>query len=302
MIRFENVTKLYPRQQHPALDGVDLEISRGEFVFLVGASGSGKSTMLRLAIREEQVTEGRLLVGGHDLSRLPHRKVPQLRRQIGSVFQDFRLLPNKTVEQNVAFALQVIGRPRRAIRALVPETLELVGLQDMGKRYPHELSGGEQQRVAIARAVVNRPPVLLADEPTGNLDPATSLDIVHLLGRIHDAGTTILMATHDNTIVDRMQQRVVEIEDGVVIRDEATGSYVPKAVDSVDREERIAVRAADPEKDGSVPQSPDHRPDEDLPRDEDAERLEAERLAEEDAEPGLDAGLDWDDWDEEETR
>ena len=302
MIRFENVTKLYPRQQHPALDGVDLEISRGEFVFLVGASGSGKSTMLRLAIREEQVTEGRLLVGGHDLSRLPHRKVPQLRRQIGSVFQDFRLLPNKTVEQNVAFALQVIGRPRRAIRALVPETLELVGLQDMGKRYPHELSGGEQQRVAIARAVVNRPPVLLADEPTGNLDPATSLDIVHLLGRIHDAGTTILMATHDNTIVDRMQQRVVEIEDGVVVRDEATGSYVPKAVDSVDREERIAVRAADPEEDGSVPQSPDHRPDEDLPRDEDAERLEAERLAEEEAEPGLDAGLDWDDWDEEETR
>ena len=302
MIRFENVTKLYPRQQHPALDGVDLEISRGEFVFLVGASGSGKSTMLRLAIREEQVTEGRLLVGGHDLSRLPHRKVPQLRRQIGSVFQDFRLLPNKTVEQNVAFALQVIGRPRRAIRALVPETLELVGLQDMGKRYPHELSGGEQQRVAIARAVVNRPPVLLADEPTGNLDPATSLDIVHLLGRIHDAGTTILMATHDNTIVDRMQQRVVEIEDGVVVRDEATGSYVPKAVDSVDREERIAVRAADPEEDGSVPQSPDHRPDEDLPRDEDAERLEAERLAEEDAEPALDAGLDWDDWDEEETR
>ena len=302
MIRFENVTKLYPRQQHPALQGVDLEISRGEFVFLVGASGSGKSTMLRLAIREEQVTEGRLLVGGHDLSRLPHRKVPQLRRQIGSVFQDFRLLPNKTVEQNVAFALQVIGRPRRAIRALVPETLELVGLQDMGKRYPHELSGGEQQRVAIARAVVNRPPVLLADEPTGNLDPATSLDIVHLLGRIHDAGTTILMATHDNTIVDRMQQRVVEIEDGVVVRDEATGSYVPKAVDSVDREERIAVRAADPEEDGSVPQSPDHRPDEDLPRDEDAERLEAERLAEEEAEPALDAGLDWDDWDEEETR
>ncbi len=302
MIRFENVTKLYPRQQHPALDGVDLEISRGEFVFLVGASGSGKSTMLRLAIREEQVTEGRLLVGGHDLSRLPHRKVPQLRRQIGSVFQDFRLLPNKTVEQNVAFALQVIGRPRRAIRALVPETLELVGLQDMGKRYPHELSGGEQQRVAIARAVVNRPPVLLADEPTGNLDPATSLDIVHLLGRIHDAGTTILMATHDNTIVDRMQQRVVEIEDGVVVRDEATGSYVPKAVDSVDREERIAVRAADPEDAGSVPQSPDHRPDEDLPRDKDAERLEAERLAEEEAEPGLDAGLDWDDWDEEETR
>ncbi|MBM6546884.1 cell division ATP-binding protein FtsE [Janibacter sp. YIM B02568] len=304
MIRFENVTKLYPRQQHPALQGVDLEISRGEFVFLVGASGSGKSTMLRLAIREEQVTDGRLLVGGHDLSRLPHRKVPQLRRQIGSVFQDFRLLPNKTVEQNVAFALQVIGRPRRAIRSLVPETLELVGLEDMGRRYPHELSGGEQQRVAIARAVVNRPPVLLCDEPTGNLDPATSLDIVQLLGRIHDSGTTILMATHDNTIVDRMQQRVVEIEDGVVIRDEATGSYVPKAVDSVQREQRSAVRGAHPPVDdgGPVPPSPDHRPEEDLPRDPEAERAEAERIAEEDAEPGMVVGPDWDDWDEEDPR
>ncbi|WP_201466036.1 cell division ATP-binding protein FtsE [Janibacter melonis] len=288
MIRFEDVTKLYPRQQHPALDGVSLDIARGEFVFLVGASGSGKSTMLRLAIREEQVTTGRLLVGGHDLSRLPGRKVPQLRRQIGSVFQDFRLLPNKTVEQNIAFALQVIGRPRRAIRSLVPETLDLVGLNGMAKRFPHELSGGEQQRVAIARAVVNRPPVLLADEPTGNLDPATSLDIVHLLKRIHDSGTTILMATHDNTIVDSMQQRVVEIEDGVIIRDEATGGYVPKVVDSVDREERVA-----------------ERDDDDLHeerRDPDEEQAEAERRAEQDAEPVAVQSTEWDDWDEEEAR
>ncbi|WP_083968564.1 cell division ATP-binding protein FtsE [Janibacter melonis] len=288
MIRFEDVTKLYPRQQHPALDGVSLDIARGEFVFLVGASGSGKSTMLRLAIREEQVTTGRLLVGGHDLSRLPGRKVPQLRRQIGSVFQDFRLLPNKTVEQNIAFALQVIGRPRRAIRSLVPETLDLVGLNGMAKRFPHELSGGEQQRVAIARAVVNRPPVLLADEPTGNLDPATSLDIVHLLKRIHDSGTTILMATHDNTIVDSMQQRVVEIEDGVIIRDEATGGYVPKVVDSVDREEREA-----------------ERDDDDLleeRRDPDEEQAEAERRAEQDAEPVAVQSTEWDDWDEEEER
>ncbi|WP_191563035.1 cell division ATP-binding protein FtsE [Janibacter melonis] len=288
MIRFEDVTKLYPRQQHPALDGVSLDIARGEFVFLVGASGSGKSTMLRLAIREEQVSKGRLLVGGHDLSRLPGRKVPQLRRQIGSVFQDFRLLPNKTVEQNIAFALQVIGRPRRAIRSLVPETLDLVGLNGMAKRFPHELSGGEQQRVAIARAVVNRPPVLLADEPTGNLDPATSLDIVHLLKRIHDSGTTILMATHDNTIVDSMQQRVVEIEDGVIIRDEATGGYVPKVVDSVDREERVA-----------------ERDDDDLleeRRDPDEEQAEAERRAEQDAEPVAVQSTEWDDWDEEEAR
>ena len=209
MIRFENVTKRYPNQSHPALDGIDLNIDRGEFVFIVGASGSGKSTLVRLTIREEVVSSGRLLVGGHDLRKMPQRKVPQLRRQVGTIFQDFRLLPNKTVQQNVAYALQVIGRPRRAIRALVPETLELVGLAGMEKRMPHELSGGEQQRVAIARAVVNKPPVLLADEPTGNLDPATSLDIVQLLRRIHDSGTTIVMATHDNVIVDEMRKRVV---------------------------------------------------------------------------------------------
>lgn len=259
MIRFENVTKRYPNQSHPALDGIDLNIDRGEFVFIVGASGSGKSTLVRLTIREEVVTHGRLLVGGHDLRRMPQRKVPQLRRQIGTIFQDFRLLPNKTVQQNVAYALQVIGRPRRAIRALVPETLELVGLAGMEKRMPHELSGGEQQRVAIARAVVNKPPVLLADEPTGNLDPATSLEIVKLLRRIHDSGTTIVMATHDNVIVDEMQQRVVELEDGLIIRDEASGSYVPKVVDSRDRDEREAERVGDEHAAGGAP-PPEDRP------------------------------------------
>lgn len=259
MIRFENVTKRYPNQSHPALDEIDLNIDRGEFVFIVGASGSGKSTLMRLAIREEIVSSGRLLVGGHDLRRMPQRKVPQLRRQVGTIFQDFRLLPNKTVQQNVAFALQVIGRPRRAIRALVPETLELVGLAGMEKRMPHELSGGEQQRVAIARAVVNKPPVLLADEPTGNLDPATSLEIVKLLRRIHDSGTTIVMATHDNVIVDEMQKRVVELEDGTIVRDEEGGSYVPKVVDSRDRDERETERHDDHHDEGEVP-PPDDRP------------------------------------------
>ena len=260
MIRFENVTKRYPNQSHPALDGIDLNIDRGEFVFIVGASGSGKSTLVRLTIREEVVSSGRLLVGGHDLRKMPQRKVPQLRRQVGTIFQDFRLLPNKTVQQNVAYALQVIGRPRRAIRALVPETLELVGLAGMEKRMPHELSGGEQQRVAIARAVVNKPPVLLADEPTGNLDPATSLDIVQLLRRIHDSGTTIVMATHDNVIVDELQKRVIELEDGHIIRDEEGGSYVPKVVDSRDRDEREAVRAHDERDhhdDGALPPQED---------------------------------------------
>ena len=256
MIRFENVTKRYPTQSHPALEGIDLNIERGEFVFLVGASGSGKSTLVRLAIREEVVTSGRLLVGGHDLRKMPQRKVPQLRRQVGTIFQDFRLLPNKTVKQNVAYALQVIGRPKRAIRALVPETLEMVGLADMGNRMPHELSGGEQQRVAIARAVVNKPPVLLADEPTGNLDPATSLEIVKLLRRIHDAGTTIVMATHDNVIVDQMRQRVVELELGHIVRDEKGGSYVPKVVDARDREDHDAARGSD----GEHREPPEERP------------------------------------------
>ncbi len=228
MIRFENVTKVYPRGSRPALEDVSLEIERGQFVFLVGPSGSGKSTVLRLVIREEPTTSGSVLVAGHDLGLLPPRKVPRLRRQIGTVFQDFRLLPNKTVTQNIAFALQVLGKPNRQIRTLVPQTLEMVGLEGKGRRMPHELSGGEQQRVAIARAVVNNPAVLLADEPTGNLDPATSLDIVRLLATINASGTTVLMATHDNVIVDEFRRRVVELDDGRIVRDEAQGLYIPK--------------------------------------------------------------------------
>ena len=225
MIRFENVTKVYPRSSRPALHDINLEVNRGEFVFVVGQSGSGKSTLLRLALREEQATRGTVLVAGHELGRLPHRKVPRLRREIGTVFQDFRLLPNKTVYQNVAFALQVLGRSGHAIRQVVPETLEMVGLHGKEKRLPHELSGGEQQRVAIARAFVNKPAILLADEPTGNLDPTTSLEIVRLLDRINRTGTTIVMATHDDDIVDQLRKRVVELENGELVRDESKGVY-----------------------------------------------------------------------------
>jgi cell division transport system ATP-binding protein len=225
MIRFENVTKVYPRSSRPALHDINLEVNRGEFVFVVGQSGSGKSTLLRLALREEQATRGTVLVAGHELGRLPHRKVPRLRREIGTVFQDFRLLPNKTVYQNVAFALQVLGRSGHAIRQVVPETLEMVGLAGKEKRFPHELSGGEQQRVAIARAFVNKPAILLADEPTGNLDPTNSLEIVRLLDRINRTGTTIVMATHDDDIVDQLRKRVVELAGGEVVRDENKGVY-----------------------------------------------------------------------------
>jgi cell division transport system ATP-binding protein len=225
MIRFENVTKVYPRSTRPALHDISLEVGRGEFVFVVGQSGSGKSTLLRLALREEQATKGTVLVAGHELGRLPHRKVPRLRREIGTVFQDFRLLPNKNVYQNVAFALQVLGRSGHAIRQVVPETLEMVGLAGKEKRLPHELSGGEQQRVAIARAFVNKPAILLADEPTGNLDPTNSLEIVRLLDRINRTGTTIVMATHDDDIVDQLRKRVVELAGGQIIRDENKGVY-----------------------------------------------------------------------------
>jgi cell division transport system ATP-binding protein len=225
MILFENVTKTYPRTTRPALDDVNLEIPRGEFVFVVGTSGSGKSTMMQLVMKEQDVTGGRILIAGRDLDRLPERKVPALRREIGCVFQDFRLLPNKTVFQNVAYALQVLGSSRARIRQTVPETLELVGLAGMEKRLPHQLSGGEQQRVAIARAFVNKPLVLLADEPTGNLDPDTSQGIMSLLERINRIGTTVLMATHDNNIVDAMRRRVIELDNGKVVRDQNRGVY-----------------------------------------------------------------------------
>ena len=225
MIRFENVSKTYSRSSRPALRNVSLEVERGGFVFVVGQSGSGKSTLLRLVLREERATGGQVLVAGRELAHLPGRKVPALRREIGTVFQDFRLLPNKTVYQNVAFALQVLGRSRHQIRQTVPETLEMVGLDGKEKRLPHELSGGEQQRVAIARAFVNKPAILLCDEPTGNLDPTISLDIVQLLDRIHRGGTTVVMATHDVDIVDQLRKRVVELKDGEMVRDVSRGIY-----------------------------------------------------------------------------
>ncbi|WP_396668150.1 cell division ATP-binding protein FtsE [Microbacterium sp. R86528] len=225
MIRFENVTKKYRGTAKPALHNVDFEVLRGEFVFLVGASGSGKSSCLRLILREDVPSEGRVVVLGRDLKTLSNRKVPYFRRHIGAVFQDFRLLPNKTVFQNVAFTLQVIGSSRGFIQQAVPEVLALVGLAGKEKRFPHELSGGEQQRVAIARALANRPQVLLADEPTGNLDPATSVDIMQLLARINAGGTTVVMATHEAGFVDQMQRRVIELRHGVIMRDERHGGY-----------------------------------------------------------------------------
>ncbi|WP_028985134.1 cell division ATP-binding protein FtsE [Sporichthya polymorpha] len=225
MIRLDNVTKTYPSQDRPALRDISLEINKGEFVFLVGTSGSGKSTFLRLVLKEEKPTTGTVHVLGKDLSRLSNWKVPQLRRQIGTVFQDFRLLPNKTVFENVAFALEVIGKSRGVTRRVVPEVLELVGLSGKEDRMPDELSGGEQQRVAIARAFVNRPLILIADEPTGNLDPNTSVGIMKLLDRINRTGTTVLMATHDQAIVDQMRKRVIELETGRMVRDQHRGVY-----------------------------------------------------------------------------
>ena len=225
MIRFENVSKTYEGQSKAALLNVNVEIEKGEFVFLVGTSGSGKSTFLRLVLREHRTTKGHIMVAGKDLNRLASWRIPQMRRQIGTVFQDFRLLPNKTVAENVAFALQVIGKPRAHIRKTVPEVLELVGLDGKEDRMPDELSGGEQQRVAIARAFVNRPMILIADEPTGNLDPGTSVGIMKLLDRINRTGTTVVMATHDNGVVDQMRKRVVELSAGQVVRDQAQGGY-----------------------------------------------------------------------------
>jgi cell division transport system ATP-binding protein len=225
VIRFEKVTKTYPGTGKPALDQVSVDVEKGEFVFLVGQSGSGKSTALRLILREARPSAGRVYVAGKEINRLAGWKVPRLRRQIGTVFQDFRLLQNKTVAENVAFALQVTGHPRKEIADRVPETLEMVGLEGKGDRMPDELSGGEQQRVAIARAFANRPMILIADEPTGNLDPATSVGIMKLLDRINRTGTTVMMATHDASIVDQMRKRVVELDAGRVVRDQAQGVY-----------------------------------------------------------------------------
>jgi cell division transport system ATP-binding protein len=226
MIRFENVTKVYDSKSRPALNSVSLEVDRSEFVFLVGASGSGKSTFIRLVLKEDSASRGAVYVAGQNVANIPSWRVPRLRRGIGVVFQDFRLLPNKTVFANVAFAMQVIGKSRAVIRETVPEVLKTVGLEGKNLRMPHELSGGEQQRVAIARAIVNRPGILLADEPTGNLDPTTSMGIMKVLDRINSNGTTVVMATHDDDIVNTMRKRVVELRDGAVVRDDAQGIYI----------------------------------------------------------------------------
>ena len=225
MIRLENVTKTYRGAAASALAEVQLQIDRGEFVFLVGSSGSGKSSLLRLMLREEKPDSGDLFVLGENLRTLPQRRVASYRRKLGVVFQDFRLLPNKTVYQNIAFALQVIGKSRAFVETSVPDVLRLVGLEDKSSSFPAALSGGEQQRVAIARALVNRPELLLADEPTGNLDPDNSKEIMGLLSRINLSGTTIVMATHDRGIVDQMKRRVVEIKEGRIVRDAETASY-----------------------------------------------------------------------------
>jgi cell division transport system ATP-binding protein len=224
VIRFENVSKTY-KNGTPALKNISVNIEKGEFVFLVGSSGSGKTTFLRLLLREETPDEGRILEAGRDILQIKKWRVPYLRRNIGCVFQDFRLLPNKTVFENVSFALEVIGRPRETIDSQVPQILELVGLSEKANNLPSELSGGEQQRVAVARAFVNRPLILLADEPTGNLDPANSEAIMALLERINRAGTTVVMATHDQALVDRMRRRVIELDKGEMVRDQARGVY-----------------------------------------------------------------------------
>ena len=224
MIRLENVTKTYGTEI-PAVRDASFEIAKGEFVFMVGPSGSGKSTLLRLMNRQEQPERGEVWVAGKDINAMADSKVPYLRRNIGNIFQDYKLLLNKTVFENVAFALEVIGRPKHVIRQQVPAVLDLVGLSDKEDRFPHQLSGGEQQRVSIARAFVNRPLILLADEPTGNLDPATGEGIMRLLDRINNTGTTVVMATHDQRIVNMMRSRVVQLDRGVIVRDQERGVY-----------------------------------------------------------------------------
>ncbi len=223
MIKLDTVSKIYG--DVAALQDVSVEVTKGEFVFVVGPSGSGKSTLIKLLIREEQPSSGDIFVAGKNIGQLSSWKVPYLRRNVGTVFQDFKLLRDKTVFEQVAFALEVIGKPKHVINARVPEILELVGLRDRMTHYPNQLSGGEQQRVAVARAFVNRPLIMLADEPTGNLDPQTSVDIMKLLDRINRLGTTVVMATHDNAIVDAMRRRVIELVGGKVIRDQARGVY-----------------------------------------------------------------------------
>ena len=225
MISLERVTKTYPKASRPSLDDCSVTIEKGEFVFFIGPSGSGKSTIIKLLLREIQPTRGRVFVNAREVGSVRSWKIPNFRRSMGCVFQDFRLLPNRTAYENVAFALEVIGKSKAVARRVVPEVLELVGLGGKEHRYPHELSGGEQQRVAVARAFVNRPLILLADEPTGNLDPDTSIEIMRLLDRINRTGTTVVMVTHDSNIVNQMRRRVVEIDSGRIVRDQPRGVY-----------------------------------------------------------------------------
>ncbi len=228
IIELRDVTKVYPGG-HMALDRVSLAIDRGEFAFLVGPTGCGKSTLIKTLIRDEAATEGAVRIAGRDIGTMAEKKIPQLRRNIGTVFQDFKLLPDRTVYDNVAYALQVIGASRSQIRTQVPETLRLVGLSTKLHSYPDQLSGGEQQRVSIARAFVNHPPLLLADEPSGNLDPVTSIGVMQLLYRINKTGTTVLVVTHDREMVDNMRRRVIELYEGRVVRDEVSGGYTEES-------------------------------------------------------------------------
>jgi len=225
MISFDHVSKQYKRGNRPALDDVSFKIDPGEFVFLVGLSGSGKSSLLRLLLREEYPSSGVVMLDGVNVGKLRNRKLPAFRRKLGIVFQDFRLLPTKSVFDNIAFGMQVVGKSRKEIKARVPEVLDLVGLEGKEARLPNQLSGGEQQRVAIARAIVNGPKLLLADEPTGNLDPSTSVGIMKILDRINRTGTTVLMATHDVAIVDQMRKRIIQMETGHIVRDQERGIY-----------------------------------------------------------------------------
>jgi len=225
VIALDHVTKTYPKASRPSLNDVSVSIDKGEFVFFIGPSGSGKSTIIKLLLREIQPTKGKIMVNGREVGNMRSWRIPNFRRSIGCVFQDFRLLPNRTAYENVAFALEVIGKTQAVARRVVPEVLELVGLGGKEHRHPHELSGGEQQRVAVARAFVNRPLILLADEPTGNLDPDTSIEIMRLLDRINRTGTTVVMVTHDSNIVNQMRRRVVEIETGKIVRDQPRGVY-----------------------------------------------------------------------------
>jgi cell division transport system ATP-binding protein len=282
MIKHENVTKVYPGNT-VADKHVDIEIAKGEFVFLVGPSGSGKSTLIRLIMREETPTNGDIWVAGKHASDLQNWKIPHLRRSIGTVFQDFKLLPNKTVYENVAFAMEVTGKRGAIIRNQVPQVLKLVGLSSKAERLPRQLSGGEQQRVAVARAFVNRPLILLADEPTGNLDPGTSVGIMRILDRINRTGTTVVMATHDHAIVDAMQRRVVELDRGHVTRDESRGIYesttlppntatqehviIEESVAVVEETEQVDTPDDDPQMPDSEPAATESLEDSDTPDD-----------------------------------